>query len=950
MLSFFLAVPILDQTSSANSDVQATVASIKYTSNGYATRVADLAVDKKQQQADPGQIDQLMTKTTKNTWSDLSKVDCRNSPSTPTVSEEQITKIAMSPANKTSKQDSNSVLGGTSNSNGSQKQQQQISTAKTCTSTPADLANVNVTSDRLKTIDIASNLLADGSRNVHNGSKVGKQEEREEVEEEDGEGDDGEEVEEDDRADLDDNKNRSFKPLKDRAPTPVRSRNSHNNCTNGNSNSAKSAKSSNFVRNSLPSRSVNFGHSKPSAFLDRIRASVTATTTTTNTSNSFNGQTRNIILTNQQEQFQPNQSLQQTQPLKQRAQDSSYDLNCMLDHQHSDRCFVLHNSGRTQQSQVVASDQHHNVTPLQSSRQLNALIDPVSNEQLMVSMLQHQGHQRFLQHLRDQQQQQNSLVQHVNSDLDIAELSEQQLAHLASLHQQHYYHHLQQMRQLHHLHHQHYLHLHHHRMHHKYQQQQQSNIQQPTSGGGMPAHGICKTASKRKTHDESLLNQQAVQKQSATMSMRQCEPLYSGGSQFYAPSVHFDQVYANMSASNNNSSNSLKQLSEHNNTTRLVSNGGSSKNNSGQSENLLRSSPSLQHPPTRTSPQRLAHQLSHTYTLPQIDEVNGLPTVDCLNTSSEFQESRKLHQCKTRAITSDVKTHNNLSSNVSPSSSSSSPTSSTSSNLSPSSSASSSSSLNSLSVSNTPLNRSALRHTTTDLSRRQFSVERDITGALPMKATLSRVGSCRTNRTIDDATAHQLYVDSVQMRTPVKSQQPSMRTSKILNISQQSNAQTTSLQPQQQQEQQQHVFNIPTNQTTAYAPNGSRVSFNREQIVANGKLVVDLAKINLNDNDLDFTSLQMPTKIKSCAGDDVIKSSPPLNCSTSGNHQHSTLDSSSGSKIQPPALGSASSKERVKQGRSSSSTSTTINGKGTNNNSNNNNNNKSSVWFEYGCV
>lgn len=903
----------LDQTMSSN--VEVLTATLSRPSLGCNARV-NLSAGEQQVTSTPtNQLDQSEAITAK-TISLASSHDGHRESSTPTVSGDQTSTIAVPSTHNPSKLESNQVLSQTTNSNGSQKQHQQMPAASSSAKIPASLADGRNTSDEPKTSDNATHLLGDG---LDNAGYKDEEEEDDEVEED-----------KDCGADLNDNKNRSFKPSKDRAPTPVRSRNSLNS-----SATATTTKSSNFVRNSLPSRSVNFGHSKPSAFLDRIRASVTATTTT-NTSTSFNGQTRNIVLSNQEQLQQAN--LQQTQPLKQRVQDSRYELNCMLDHQHSDRCFVLQNAGRAQHSQVVASDQHnhhHNVASLQSSRQLDALIDPVSDEQLMMNMLQHQGHQRLIHNLRNQQQ--HSRVQHVNPELDGVELTEQQIAHLASLHQRHYYHHLQQMRQLHHLHHQHYLHLHNHRMHHKYQQQQRPTVQQQTSGGSVQPACTGKLSQNSK-HDESklLFNQHDTQKQPTKLSVQQFEPVYSGGSQFYAPSAHFNQLYENM-----NNNNNIKHTGEHDHRTRLVSNGNGNSGSSSCSnlpESPLRSSPSRLHP-TRLSPQRLAHQLNHAYNLPQIDEVNGLPTVESLNTSLGFQAKGQQHQCRAQAVPSEAKAHNNLSSNVSPSSSSSSPTSSTSSNLSPSS-ASSSSSLNSLST--TPLNRSALRHTTTDLSRRQFSVERDLAGSLPMKATLSRVGSCRINRTIDDTTLCQSQ-NSVQMRTPVKSQQPSMRTSKILNISQQSNAQTASLHPQQQQ---QCLFTSP-NHAATYAANGSRMSYNKEQLVTNGKLADNLAKVNLNDNNLAFTSLQMPPKTNSSGRDNVLSndSSSTLNCSTSSSLQQTQVvspNSSSSGKILASVPGSVS-KERLKQGKTSNSTKKTTATKGTNGS-------KSSIWFEYGCV
>lgn len=625
---------------------------------------------------------------------------------------------------------------------------------------------------------------------------------------------------------------------------------------------SRSTATSNFVRNSLPSRSVNLGHSKSSAYLDRIRASVTATTTT-NTTSSFNEQTRDIILSQQ--------------PGSQ-STSARYTLNCMLDHQHSERCFLANSIDHLQASQMVAANhhRHHNLNnhlPIRSSRQLNALIDPVSHERLIVSTLQHNHGNIQQQQMHNQARDQSAFGVH-----DSANLTEQQIAHLASLHHQHYYHHLQHMHQLHQLHHQHHLHLHHHRMQHKYKQQQQQQHLEP----GNTTDNEQQSAEQ----DSSLLNKQSA-------LQMQCDLNYSGGSQFYAPSAQLEQVYANTKATTNNN---INQLSEYQHRTKLVKsndklNQHGSIDLSGQPR-IGRLGNTAKIGIVTQQQVQYNHQLSQ-YTLPQIDEVNGLPTVETASVTQQNGSSRK-NQRNALKLSSETITkanQHNLSSNGSPSSSSSSPTSSASSNLSPSS-ASSSSSINSLSPSSAPLNRSSLRHTTTDChNRRQFSVERELVNVMPMTAALSRVGSCRSNtRTLPDGSRH--LPDVALMQTPVKSQQPSMRTSKILNISQQSSAQL----PVQQQHQ-------------SISKIGSKQG-------------IDLASIKLSQN-LAFASLRAPkcSPNESGVGSSVISNNSKGQISTATAKRPAT----------------SSSLERRKQG-------------GNNNATNDDGSNKSSVWFEYGCV
>ena len=653
--------------------------------------------------------------------------------------------------------------------------------------------------------------------------------------------------------------------------------------------------SNNFVRNSLPSRSVNFGHSKSSAYLDRIRASVTATTTT-NTISSFNEQTmRNIVLASTQRQQREPQA------------NGRYALNCMLDHQHSDRCFVAASAALP--SQVIPSDiyhplhphphkhphpanhQHHHLhhphlvhhhhhhhhpnqaasdvsSPIKSSRQLNALIDPVAHEQLMLSMLQQQQLASTSIKSSKQQDSNGIITQGTYANggthrMDNANLSEQQIAaHLNSLHRQHYYHHLHQLHQMHHL------HLHH--LQHKYEQQPAAESQ----------------AQQQQQQQQQQKQQQQQQQQEGDFSQTaqgRCNLV--GGSQFFAPV--YDQVYANMAADNNKANSMQEQnggANQQRRATRLVSN----DHDHHQNQQL---------PPRREDLRVIPLKQQMGGHLPQIDEMNGLPTVLDYQSASEAKRptgaasSQSSSPVKSRS-SSAASTSKQQANGALPTSPSSSPTSSTtSSNLSPSSATSSSSSLNSLSASNAPpLNRSALRHTTTDLSKRHFSVERELVGSNPMTATLSRVGSYRgTPMNSQGGNPSAPLVSNQMLLNPVKSQQPPMRTSKILSISQPSSDQ--------------HQSNL-------------------------NRLSANLAEIKIGDN-LAFSSLRAPKKSSSGSS---------LNYSLNGTSSRANNQTTSGSK----ALSSTSTPEKrighVDSGVESGSS------------GGNNNNNNSKVWFEYGCV
>lgn len=347
------------------------------------------------------------------------------------------------------------------------------------------------------------------------------------------------------------------------------------------SSCAKSRHSSgNFVRNSLASRSINFGHSKStnSAYLDRIRASVIATATT-NTTSCFNEQRA--------------AQHQHLLPAHTMAHSGRYLLNCMLEHQHSDRCFLLHNhnnnnhkSGNSlhlQPSQALANDHHHHhqhhhhhhhnqhqqqqlhhrrqhdqtfmAPTLSASRQLNALIDPVSHEHLMLSMMAAQGRNGLPERLSQPVGQ--------NPSLDGKQLSDHEIA---LMNQHHYYFHLQQIHhQMHHMaHHQHQMYLNHHRGHHTYHHQAAAQSTNATPNGNVEQQQ--QQQQKRATDKESSPSE---------ASSARClpfEPIYSGGSQFYAPNMQLEQDYANMTANNSiNQFNEHKQLNNNNNN-RLVNN------------------------------------------------------------------------------------------------------------------------------------------------------------------------------------------------------------------------------------------------------------------------------------------------------------------------------------------------------------------------------------------
>lgn len=673
------------------------------------------------------------------------------------------------------------------------------------------------------------------------------------------------------------------------------------------SSSSSSSSSSNFVRNSLPSRSVNFGHSKPtSAYLDRIRASVSATTTTSSSSssttnfNELSNNTRNLTLP-EAGQHRP-----------------ATVLNCMLDHQHVARCFVSSEAvlapGRVQVTpreaphqlllghpQLVGHPMHHHhyhqaLSAQQqpaASRQLNALIDPVANEQLMLTMLnqQHQQQQHQQAHLHHQHHHVHpAAAPNQQHPMDQTKLTDEQIARLNNLHRQHYYHHLHQLHQMHHQ-----VHLHH-QMHH-----QQQNI-----GANQQEPSRCKPN-----------NPPTV-------------------SQFYAPGGQYDeqQVYANMAA------NSSQQRPV--GPINLVNH--ENNNNSNYLQRQEVSARSVVGLPR--NPSTLGRAC-----LPPIGEVNGLPVVHEAITTTRSSPS------KSQQVTSSSTMPNNSTAKLarlSPSrqvnatkaiespvqSASTSPTSSSSSSchMSPSSatsspSSSSSSSLNSLTASSA-LNRSSqCRHTTTNVelaNRRQFSVERELINSTPMTATLSRVGSCRGMPTStmlattlsqqQQQQQHQQVRNNVnvdQMRNPVKLQQPPlMRTSKILNISAQQSAaggQVNSANSMSLRRQQQH------------------------QQLTDGisALTNNLADIKLNDG-LAFSSLRAPKKSSSGSNlnrslnGNLVAGEPKCRLLVGPNGQRlSNSGSNSPEKQKQPARQPKSNQDKVEP---------------------NNNAKSSSVWYEYGCV
>jgi len=682
-----------------------------------------------------------------------------------------------------------------------------------------------------------------------------------------------------------------------------------------------------FVRNSLPSRSVNFGHSRSSAYLDRIRASVTATTTT-NTTSSFSEQTRNIVVNQQRHEQRPTGS------------ESHYVLNCMLEHSHSERCFVDKHQqmkSHVQPSQVTPSHGHPiDCVPVQSSRQLNALIDPVSHDRLMMTMYQQQACSAPIS-----QQQQLSLTTNslprpyaAPSSGNSAGLTDEQIAHIANLHHQHYHHHLQHMHQLHQLHHQHHL-LHHHRLNgHKYPQPRVADENGLSSKAATPKNQMA--ASNAKMAHTSVSNQSS----SLNPLQRPFEAIYSGGSQFYAQCAQFDQVYENISANNG-----IEQTSEHHFRPNLVNNNGGKQHrkHNDQGASSLRSSPARQMAASRSSPIRVSHQhiqhqqICNQYSLPQIDEVNGNPKVDPIGGQHINSTSVKQNQGDVQAlIVSDhqksaTRDRHNGTPLKAPLSSSSSPTSSTtsSSNSSPSS-ASSSSSLSSLSASTVPLNRSSTRQTTTDLNRRQLTIERDLVGTLPVSIDLSRAGSFRVNKQSNNTaeSSHKEFCrnrDEVQMRTPVKSQQPPMRTSKILTISnqQQIDIHQRSIAVQHGQQQHRHHHQLLGMQ---------HLDDHDRRLNQEGKRIDKLSDETVNIKMHDASALAPMRAPKS-------NHKPPGGSSAiSSNINVSNNQVGQSSRI---ATKKPLSCSNLLEGRSRLSNGRAINDNG---------NNKSSVWFEYGCV
>lgn len=535
---------------------------------------------------------------------------------------------------------------------------------------------------------------------------------------------------------------------------------------------------------------------------------------------------------------------------------------------------------------------------------------------------------------KTQQYQNNNLTlepkpQHKLSPSDATRLAqnipEQQLAHLTSLHHQYYYHHLQHMHHLHHL------HLQHHRLHQK-QRHNQANSSSGSAALELDQPG--KSASKNVSLDAKTTISQS----------KPIEPLYSGGSQFYAPALHLDPAYADLTANN-----SVNLINEHHAPhARLVSN----KNSNAKSQpppiihedlETLRSN-STRLNQTQNS-EKSIHQLSHPK-VSRVSEVNGLPTIPDVNYST--QEERALRsRVSTDSKATDIQNNSSSPTNGhSPSSSSSSsPTSSASSNLIQSSAASSSSSsINSMSASGSLLKKTAFRKTITDSNCHQYGVEHDLTNATPMKATLMRVGSCRVNRVHQ---GNSLVHDSILLRTPAvtnqQQQQPSMRASKILNLSHQQTSDGIYATCQQQhkghaQPEALEGLNLPT-----------RINSNvgRNEMLAN-----NLANIKLNDR-LAFASLRLPKK-------SIERSSLGCKHWIAGDQdaQGRSRSSRIGS-LSPDNRSLALMKNVINNGKAQNITATKPSGNNINTNGilNNNNNNttngnlsKSSVWFEYGCV
>ena len=766
---------------------------------------------------------------------------------------------------------------------------------------------------------------------------------------------------------------------------------------------------SNFVRNSMPSRSVNFGHSKPSiAYLERIKASVTSTTKTNTVTSYTNEQSsQSLLLTSstatlKDVQAKTNQLHSPPPPpiAEKRGLDIANDdnaanrctnvknvLNCMLKHDHTQRCYTDANSVTPAQVQVYGGGQqisigpsiqmaypqqqqvslhshdHHNHhyhnLPLLSpnnpheqsdhlsrvgaassqSRQLNALIDPVAHEQLVLNMLQQHQHHHLHHHHHQQQQKQQPQQQHNQSmpthQAGQQQLTEQQLAHLNNLHRQHYYHHLHELYQLHH---QHHVHQHQHkctqRNHQQQQQQQQTQLK-----------------ADEKAHQSILGGQLYIPK--------------SVGSQFQAPVFANDYDQNQPSYENLEAARKADNANHQNDEKRRIASTSGGKNNTlvnkegCNSQDGGNNNYNQQQQQLRRSPQRFSNMGGN---LPQIDEVGaGLPPnhVQPAGGSNTSGISNNLRIVAQQCPSSKAPAASGPSSNTSISTS---PTSSrTSSNSSPLST----SSLDSLSTSsaNKLLNRSATsRHSTTDINRRQFTIERELIGQSPMTAKLSRVGSCRGftqqhamqhHSAINGVTHSQTPMAPIAMNglpspryepanqqqlllNPARAQQPPMKhASKIVNIA--NGGSSSSVSNGRHQVATANGSQGAQSQSKHFSRSGMPADPNRYKQL--NQLANNLAEIKLNDS-LAFSSLRAPRK--SSSGSNLLNGSLDIQ----------RVSKNSGKSQQANVAGGKKEQEE----RSLSSNSNRYKNDGNNNLDDDgiarpsSQSTKSSVWFEYGCV
>lgn len=486
----------------------------------------------------------------------------------------------------------------------------------------------------------------------------------------------------DDFADEEDDEPEARQP---RAPTPVKTRSS-------------TSMKSNFVRNSMPSRSVNYGHSRTYLHLDRVRASVQANTSSFTSSGN------------------------------------------KLAHVEGPKNVL---NGIQQGSQLAANGD----TALQSSRQVNALIDPFNHEQMMMLNIANQQrgtlNDQFKANLAANMLASPANIGHSNRP---SQLTEQQLAHIQ---QQHYYHHLQHMHQLHQLHH-HQLHLH---LHHHHRMQKERNYQD-NQKTPHPSHGLK-------------------------------GPLYSGGSQFYAPTA--DQLYANTSTSSPMNKPRIEVNSQMMPPTDLKHSQTEvgSDNSSRYSGNQCQVPPQTRHPPQQSAFKQPLYvsPSAGQYGLPLIAEVNGLPSVDSRNNST-IPPMSEPRSCKANGIRSKgdfnvrmTSHHPTSNHNQSPATSSSC---SSTSPLSHSSEDSPSSSLSSLSGTNTriPSQSCAIDSMQDDHSKRHYGSENDLIDSGPMSSNFLRVGSCRAPGQVNDLQPSALIASrGMQGLSTLQSQLPNPRPS-----------------------------------------------------------------------------------------------------------------------------------------------------------------------------